>query len=185
MKSLSLFFLLFSFFSYGQGAPLYWEEIKKKSEGYTLSSSRLSLMREELQKDMQVLIMTLAKHSTSEEDKMEIIEILSKTAVLNNQITEVLQALVSERKKCEIKKEQEGCFVEDTLGIRAQAELVRRRIKLLIREEYESWDMVLDGVLGITGGLLFFVPVGGPFLSTALLTVRFATVGKGLAGAIE
>ena len=144
----------------------------------------LENITEKLQEDMKSLLFTLTHEYTSEEKQLEIIKTLSETALLNNQVEEALKGLVERGRKCESEEDQTGCLILDMVSLKAHTELIRRQVDSLARQEQEYKDMILDGVLIITGAGLLFIPVGGPVLSTALFTLRFATMGKLTGGSI-
>ena len=72
--------------------------------------------------------------------------------------------------------------------LKAHTELIRRKTDSLTRLDQENRDyykdMALDGVLIITGAGLLFIPVGGPAFTTALFTMRFATMGKAVSSSV-
>lgn len=179
MKLFIIFFLLFSVSSYGAGNPFYQKVVKARQgqSDQQTNSSELEGIHRELQEDIKMLLFTLTHEHTSEEHKLEIIKMLSKTAILDKEITEALEETISRGSECKNENEKEGCRIFNMVGLRAHVELMRMKTLAVTQKNRESWnyykDMALDGLLVITGVGLFFVPVGGPALSTALFTIRF------------
>ena len=184
MKTFIILFLCSLFCSYKGHArsPLYSQKLAEKRQtgqsAKQVASADLENLAESVQEDMKKLLFTLTHEHTSEKEKGEIISILSNTALLHNDIISALEDLVARGDECENTDEQTACRVVGLVNIKAQAELMRRKVNSLIREEQEYKDMILDGVLVITGVGLLFIPVGGPAFSTGLFTLRFATMGK-------
>ena len=146
--------------------------------------AELKSIAEELRADMKRLLFTLTHEQADEKKKLEIIETLRETALFTNEVKDALKELVARGSECENEEEQTGCLFLDMVGLKAHTELIRRKADSLARQDQEYKDMILDGLLIITGVGLVFIPVGGPALSTALFTLRFATMGKLTGGSI-
>ena len=188
--TITLFFFFVCSSAFGAQTLHYQKTAKRKQTEPKNQADIVDLeaLKEDLEEDMRKLLFTLTHEHTSLAEKLEIIEILSETALLNNEIMTALKELVKRGSQCENEPEQTACRTLDILSLKAHGELMRRKTSRLIRIEQESWDhykdMALDGVLIITGLGLAFIPVGGPFMTTALFTIRAATVGKLTGGSI-
>ena len=193
MRLVVIFSVFLPFFCYGRVNPLYYQKMtdEKKQNSQSAQeedSADLESITEELQKDMKSLLFTLTHEQTGEEKKLEIIKTLSETALLNNKVEDALRKLVARGRKCENEEDQTGCLILDMVTLKAHTELIRRKTDSLTRLDQENRDyykdMVLDGVLIITGAGLLFIPVGGPAFTTALFTMRFATMGKAVGSSV-
>ena len=190
MKILMIALFFFFVCSSAFGAhPLYYQKMAKQTKPKNQADIvNLEALKEDLEEDMRKLLFTLTHEQTALSEKLEIIEILSAATLLNNDIMTALKELVERGSQCENEQEQTACRTLDILSLKAHGELMRRKTNRLIRIEQESWDhykdMVLDGVLIITGLGLFFIPVGGPSITIALLTARAATFKKAAGGSI-
>ena len=189
MKALIIFFLFFSFHSYGRN-PLHYQKMAEKRQKIQTAkqtdSSELEDLANEVQKDMQSLLFTLTHEQASEERKLEIMKTLAEMALINNEVIKALKELVARGRECEDEEEQTGCLILDIVSLKAHAELLRQKVNDL--NEVEGWDqykdIVLQGTLIVTGIGALFLPVGGPVLSTVLFTARYATLGKWTGGSM-
>ena len=191
MRLVLIFSLFFSFYSYSRNLLHYQKLSEKRQAGPSAQkevSVELESITEKLQEGMKRLLFTLTHEHTSEEKKLRIIETLSETALLNNKVEETLKGLVARGSECENEEEQVGCRIIDIVSLEAHAELMRRRADSLAREDQENWDyykdMAISGALIITGIGLVFIPVGGPVLTTALFTARYATLSKAIGASV-
>ena len=123
MRSVVIFSLLFSFYSYGLGPhPFYRQkQIQKEQNSHEQKeiSSALKDITEELRKDMKSLLFTLTHEQVDEERKLEIIRILNETALLNKEVEEALKDLVARGRKCENEEDQTACLILDIISLKA------------------------------------------------------------------
>ena len=187
MRLVVIFSVFLPFYCYGRANPLYYQKMAKEKRQESQSAKQadfndLESIAEDLEEDKKKLLFTLTHEHTREEEKLRIIEILSQTALFDKKVEFALDELVSRGSECENKENQTSCHILDIVSLEAHAELIRRKVESVAQLNQESRnyykDMALDGVLIIAGAGLLFIPVGGPFLTTALFTVRVASVGK-------
>ena len=174
MQFLIVTFFLFSVLSHGSENPFLRTTVEARPLKQKTDS--LEVLKGELEEDIKKLLFTLTHEETSMEEKIEIIKTLSETALLSNNITEALEELVARGSECENEEKQKNCRIVDTVGLKAQAELIKQKTESVIRKEQDDWDIILNGVLIVAGAGFLFVPVVGPTLSVIVIKTGGALV---------
>ena len=171
MKWFIVFFLLFSFFSHGNF-----------HEGETDTEVELKDIQNQIHEDVKTLLLTLVNESTSQDHKVEIIEHIREIVLFNKDIMNALNQVVIQSKKC--REKREDCPITDIAGLKAQAEIIRRKIAGLEITDQKEFDVYLnlglDVAMAIVGGVLITIPVGGPVVAIPLLASRSLNVVKTL-----
>lgn len=186
MKFVIVFFLLFSV-SYGYGQSAQTEAVSPQS----LSPEEgLVLLRSQLKRYVDSLMLVLLNKDTPRENQMEILNEIRSIADTNGQITIALnQISQSDIGENEVNTHAgKGRDEELSVWVKSQAELIRRKElafnELQKREtelDEDFWvNLGLDGLVIIAGGVLFFVPAVGPAVSIPLTAGRITLTGQRL-----
>ena len=182
---MKLFFTLLFFISSASYAryPQAYRERARLSE--QARSSDLNHMQNQLYEDMTLLLSTLVDEATPKERQMEILGIISEITLINNDIREALEQFVSQGVTCD-KKKLKNCVISDTTSLKAQSELIRRRIQALAKSSEDERvfyvNLAADVAVAFVGGVLLFIPVVGETVGIPLLLVRFLGGAQGLIG---
>lgn len=176
MKLFIIFFLLFSVpHGYSQSVD---------SSGSLSSEKALTLLRGQLKRYVDSLMLVLLDEDTPRENQLEILEEIRTIADINGQITIALNQISQNdigQNGVNINKDRD----EDiSVWAKNQAELIRRKqsaLNELERREKELdeefWvNLALDGVVIVAGGVLFFVPAVGPAISIPLTVGRITHI---------
>ena len=184
MKFFIVFFLLFSVFhGYSPSA----EAVSFESPS---SKEALTLLRRQLKRYVDPLMLMLLDEDTPRENQMEILEEIRNIADINGEITVALnQISQSGMGQNEINiKEDTGRDEDISVWAKSQVELIRRK-QLALNElerretklDEDFWvHLALDGVVIVAGGVLFFVPAVGPAVSIPLTAGHIAITGQRL-----
>ena len=186
MKFFIVFFLLFSV-SYGHSQSV---ETKATSSESISSKETLVVLRSQIKRYVDSLMLVLLDEDTPRENQMEILEEIRSIADINGQITIALnQMSQSDMGQNEININKDTGRDEDiSVWAKSQAELIRKKqlaLDALEKRETELdkdfWvNLALDGVVIVAGGVLFFVPAVGPAVSIPLTAGRIALTGQRL-----
>ena len=189
MKYLIVFYLLLSG-SYGYSHP--FETTSAVSEE-TDSKKSLNILRDQLKRYVDSLMLVFLNEKTPKQNQIEILEEIQSIAELNGEITTALSQLSQSGIAITDFKTSQAKFKDEniSLWVKTQTELIRRKqlaLDSLQRRErkldHDFWvNLTLDGVVIVTGGVLFFVPAIGPVLSIPLTAGRISLTGQKL-GAI-
>ena len=186
MKFFIIFFLLLSVpCGYGQSV-----DSKLVSPEGTSSEETLILLRSQISKYVESLIMVLMDEDTPRENQMEILDEIRTIADTSGQITIALNQISQidmGQNKIDISKNT-GRDEDVSVWARNQAELIRRKelaLNTLKKREKkldeDFWvNLALDGVVIVAGGILFFVPAVGPAVSIPLTAGRITLTGQRL-----
>ena len=186
MKFFIIFFLLLSVpCGYGQSV----DSGLVSPEG-TSSKETLILLRSQISKYVESLIMVLMDEDTPRENQMEILDEIRTIADTSGQITIALNQISQSdmgQNKIDISKNT-GRDEDVSVWARNQAELIRRKelaLNTLKKREKkldeDFWvNLALDGVVIVAGGILFFIPAVGPAVSIPLTAGRITLTGQKL-----
>ena len=184
MKLFIIFFLLFPV-SYGYSQSLESEAVFSESEE---SRGNLNKLRNQLTEYVSSLMVILLNEETPRENQMEIMEEIKYIAEVNGEITLALNQISQRGGECGKKETIEECISANSLWVKTQSELIRRKrldlneLQKRERELDEDFyvNLALDGIVIIAGGILFFVPAVGPAVSVPLMLGRVTLTGKRL-----
>ena len=184
MKLFIIFFLLFPV-SYGYSQSPKSEAVFSENEE---PRGNLNKLRNQLKRYVDSLMLVLLDEETPRENQMEILEEIKSIAEINGEITLALNQISQREGEYGKTKASEEYIKANSLWIKTQAELIRRKhfaLNELQKGEQELDEdfyvnLALDGVVIIVGGVLFFVPAVGPAVSVPLIVGRVTLTAKKL-----
>ena len=184
MKLFTIFCLLFSTpYVYGQSI-----DSKKLSYDNLSSKQALTLLRNQIKRYVDSLMLVLLDEETPKENQIEILNEIRTIADINGQITIALnQVSQSNIRKNEIDTGPER-NKNISVWVKNQAELIRRKQSELNHLEKnkkeldrEFWvNLALDGIVIGAGSVLMFFTPAGLFVSIPLIAGRITLTGKKL-----
>ena len=184
MKLFIIFFLLF-LVSYGHSQSLESETVFSEREE---SRGNLNKLRNQLKRYVDSLMLVLLDEETPRENQIEILEEIKSIAEINGEITVALNQISQRGGEYGKTEASEEYIKANSLWIKTQAELIRRKhfaLNELQKGEQELDEdfyvnLALDGIVILAGGVLFFVPAVGPAVSIPLIVGRVTLTGPRL-----